>query len=83
MNKAVDNNRNGVVGSNGTKIPRIPRPREIRPSVASINLRILFFGCVISFFTNYSFLSIPFFAFAMLPKFLINASYTIKFLMIE
>ena len=78
MNKAVDNNRNGVVGSNGTKIPKIPRPREISPSIASINLRILFFGCVISFFTNYLF-----FAFAMLPKFLINASYTIKFLMIE
>lgn len=53
MNKVADNNRNGVVGSNGINIPSIPKTREIKPSIASKYLRKTFDGCFITLVTYY------------------------------
>ena len=55
INKVAESSRNGVVGSNGKKIPKTPSDSEIRPNVARMYLTIRFEGCFIILVTYYRF----------------------------
>lgn len=55
IKRAADNNRKGVVGNSGMKIPIIPSNSEIKPKKASRYLRIGLDGCLIDRFTDYLF----------------------------
>lgn len=51
MNKAADKRRNGVVGSNGKKIPIIPNDNDSKPNVARMYFINRFEGCFSILFT--------------------------------
>ena len=46
--KPADNKRNGVVGKPGTKIPSIPKKREIVPSIMNKTLSMKLLRIIIS-----------------------------------
>lgn len=56
MNKAADNNRKGVVGSNGINMPIIPKIKDTSPNEARTYFTILFDDCLISLLTMIDFL---------------------------